>query len=75
MSKTIMVANDVFEELKNRKGEKSFSEILRSMLRDNGEKKGEGLRECLGILKRDKEWEYIEKDLKRGWKGWNKIYA
>ena len=28
-----------------------------------------------GILKKDKEWEEIDKDLKRGWKAWIKRYA
>ncbi|MBS3150153.1 hypothetical protein J4455_05725 [Candidatus Woesearchaeota archaeon] len=35
-------------------------------------KKGSGLRDCLGILKKDKEWEEIDKDLKKGWKRWSK---
>ena len=30
------------------------------------------LKEYLGILKYDKEWDEIEKVLKIGWKNWNK---
>ena len=37
-------------------------------------KKGSGLRECLGILKKDKEWEELEKEIKRAWKNWNRKY-
>ena len=34
--------------------------------------KGYGLKECLGILKKDKEWEELEKEIKRAWTNWNK---
>jgi len=29
------------------------------------------LRDCLGILKKDKEWEELEKNLKIDWKNFN----
>ena len=38
-------------------------------------KTGDKLRLCLGILKKDKEFEAIENALERGWGGWNKRYA
>ena len=38
-------------------------------------KKGSDLLNCFGILKKDKEWEEIDKDLKIGWKTWSKRYA
>ena len=37
-------------------------------------KKGKGLRECLGTLKKDKETIAIEKTLKKSWKSWSNKY-
>ena len=70
MAKTIMISNEVYKELKAIKKDKSFSEILSGLLSSNNTKKGSGLKACLGLLKKDKEWEEIEKFLKRGWKNW-----
>ena len=75
MAKTIMIANEVYDELKSLKRDRSFSELLRDLMNPENVKKGSGLRECLGILKKDKEWGEIEKDLKKGWKRWNKKYV
>lgn len=75
MAKTIMIANEVYNELKTLKRNKSFSEVLKELLHANTERKGSGLRRCFGILKKDKEWMDIERDLKKGWKSWTKRYA
>ncbi len=75
MAKTIMVSNEVYKELKTLKNGKSFSELLKDLLNTNNVKRGEGLRNCLGILKKDKEWAEVKKDIKRGWKDWSKGYA
>ncbi|MBI2673071.1 antitoxin [Candidatus Woesearchaeota archaeon] len=75
MAKTIMISNDVYKELKTLKRDKSFSELLKDLLNPGNVKKGSSLKDCLGLLKKDKEWEEIEKDIKRGWKSWSKKYA
>ncbi len=75
MAKTIMIANDVYEKLKTLKKDRSFSELIREKIISNEIKKGSGLRECLGTLKKDKEWEDTKKDLKKGWKNWTKKYV
>lgn len=75
MAKTIMISNEAYKELKTRKAERSFSEAIIDLLDTKKNKTGTRLRSCLGILKKDKEFEAIEKSLERGWKGWNKRYA
>lgn len=34
--------------------------------------KGYELRECLGILRDDREWEDLKKEIKRAWKNWSR---
>jgi len=75
MAKTIMISNEVYEELKTAKGENSFSYILKRLLSAKKSKKGLDLKVCLGLLKKDREWEEMESTLKKGWKKWNKKYA
>ncbi|MBS3083977.1 hypothetical protein J4423_04185 [Candidatus Pacearchaeota archaeon] len=75
MAKTIMVSNEAYEELKSRKAERSFSEVIMNMLNAKKNKTGNGLKSCLGLLKKDKESEEIEKSLKEEWKKWNKKYV
>ena len=78
MAKTIMVSNNVYESLKKMKEKenKSYSEVILEFLEKKEKKTGEGLRECLGILKGDekydKEW---KENLRKGWDKWNKRYA
>jgi len=38
-------------------------------------KQGSGLKECLGLLKKDIEWKETEKTLERGWSRWTKKYV
>ena len=75
MAKAIMISNKVYEELRMIKGDKSFSDVLMGLLETNNVKKGSGLIECLGILRKDKGWGETEKILKRGWSRWTKKYA
>jgi len=77
MAKTIMISNEIYGELKKIKDSMSFTETIKNLLENKKEAKktGAGLRDCLGLLKRDKEWEEIEKELKRGWKRWDKRYV
>jgi len=70
-----MISNGVYKDLKNMKGDRSFSELFTDLLNSSNAKKGSGLRSCLGILKKDKEWKKIEKINKRGWKDWSKKYV
>ena len=77
MAKTIMVSNDVYNKLKTIKERenKSYSDVILGSLEKSKMKTGEGLRECLGLLEGDKEYDKIKKELRKGWDRWNKRYA
>lgn len=75
MAKIIIVSNEVYEELKSRKEERSFSELIIDLLKRNDIKTGSGLKSCLGLLKNDKKTKVLEKFLEKGWKKWSKRYA
>ncbi|MBI3034929.1 antitoxin VapB family protein [Candidatus Woesearchaeota archaeon] len=76
MAKTIMIANSVYEELKEAKKDRSFSEAIKEMLEKSKPKTGAGLRDCAGLLLNDdKEYEKIMKELKPLYKKWTKRYA
>ncbi len=81
MAKTIMISNEVYEELKRRKGSSSFSEIIKESLAESPERKdkrirtGEDLARFLGVLKDDAEYEKIMKEMKPRWKEWtDRVY-
>ena len=78
MAKTIMVSNEAYEKLKylKERANKSFTEVIIEFIsREDNVKKGAGLRECLGLIKKDEEWVEIKKELKKGWGNWSKKYA
>ena len=76
MAKTIMIANSVYEELKEIKKDRSFSETIKEMMDRSKPKTGAGLKECAGLLpKEDKEYEKIMKELKPLYKKWTQKYA
>ena len=75
MAKAIMISNDVYKDLSDLKGERSFSEVLREVLQDNKIKKGFNLKKCFGLIKNDKEGSEVSQDLERGWKNWSKKYV
>ncbi len=73
MAKTIMISNETYDNLKRRKGNKSFSKTIDNMLIKK--KTGEGLKEFFGILKDDKEYDELMKEMKKGWKRWTRKYS
>ena len=77
MAKTLMVSNAVYEELKKLKGkeDKSFSEVIIGLVRDKKQKTGYDLKKHFGVLRGDKEFDRIEKELKAGWRRWQRRYA
>ncbi len=75
MAKTIMISNEVYGELKEKKANRSFSQLLKELLDTRKKKTGKDLQRCLGLLKKDKESDSITKSLEIGWKEWNKRYA
>ena len=75
MAKTVMISNEAYDALKMRKAKRSFSEVIIDLLHPEKNKTGIGLTSCLGLLKKDAEFEAIEKSLKRGWGDWSKKYA
>ncbi len=72
MAKTIMISNELYEELKRRKGERSFSELIKESL---DRRKAATLRELVntdfGLPKDDTEYDEVMKELKEGWKKFN----
>ncbi|MBS3146793.1 antitoxin VapB family protein [Candidatus Woesearchaeota archaeon] len=75
MAKTIMISNEVYNELKGLKRDKSFSELFKDLLKSNEVKRVSGLMDCVGIMKNDKDWEKLEKERKIAWKNWTKKYV
>ena len=76
MAKTIMVSNIAYEELKRMKDEnKSFSDVIIELVSKRGQKVGYDLKKHFGVLKGDKEFKKIEKEIKAGWRRWQKRYA
>lgn len=76
MAKTLMVSNKVYEELKKlkTKEDKSFSEVIIELLVAKRNTISHVWKH-FGVLKGDKEYEQIQKDLKEGWSRWRKRYA
>ena len=76
MAKTIMIANNVYEELKEVKKDRSFSETIKELIDKSKPKTGSELKNCLGLLsKDDKEYEKIMKELRPLYRKWTQRYA
>ena len=76
MAKTIMVSNDVYNELKRIKSKNSFTEVIINLMNKSKRKTGAGLKECLGLLEKDdKEYDEIMKELRILYKRWTQKYA
>lgn len=71
-----MISNSVYEELKEAKKDRSFSETIKYLIERSKPKTGAGLRDCAGLLRKDdKEYEKIMKELKPLYKKWTQRYA
>lgn len=70
-----MVANEVYKKLKKAKGNNSFSRLLNELIYSKKEKTLGGLKEFVGVLKDDEEYDKIMKDLKKRWAEWTRKYA
>lgn len=70
-----MISNEIYKELKAKKANRSFSELLVDLLHTKENRKGSDLRSFLGVLKKDNEFAAIDSTLRRGWKEWSKKYA
>lgn len=76
MAKTIMISNVAYEELRKLKEEdKSFSETIKDLIEIKKWKTGADLVKHVGVLKDDKEYDKIMKELKPLYKKWTKRYA
>ena len=73
MAKTLMVSNDVYNELKVLKESKnvSFSELISGLI-ESKSYKGENLKKFLGLLKGDKEYDKLIVKLNEEWPAWQK---
>lgn len=59
MARTISVSDDVYEWMKRKKGEKSFSELIRNMVKETDFEELQGI----GI---SDNWDEVEKAVKEG---------
>ena len=77
MSKTMMVSDLAYEELKKIKirEDASFSEVIMGLVEKKYEKTVGGLKNFFGVLKGDKEYDSVMKELKKGWASWTKRYV
>lgn len=76
MAKTIMISNFAYEELRKLKEEnKSFSNVIIELISKKEQKTGYDLKKHFGVLKGDKEYDKIMKELKPLYKKWTKRYA
>lgn len=77
MAKTLMVSNSVYDELKKIKenDNKSFSEVITELITKKDGKTGRDLWKHFGVLKGDKEYKKLRKEIKEGWSKWEKRYA
>ena len=73
MAKTPMISNEVYNSPKSIKGKKSFSEIIKTLLLKR-KKNVNNIAKYYGILKWDKEYDNIKKDIKKMWAKWTKKY-
>ena len=74
MAKTIMIANNVYEELKEVKKERSFSEAIKDLIDTHKRKTGKDLLKHVWAIK-DNEYGKIMKELKPLYKKWTERYA
>lgn len=74
MAKTIMIANSVYDELKEAKKDKSFSEIIKDLMETHKRKTGRDLAKHVGVIK-DNEYDKIMRELKPLYRKWTKKYA
>lgn len=74
MAKTIMVSNKIYEELKEEKKNRSFSETIKDLIDTQKRKTGRDLLKHVGTIK-DNEYDKIMKELKPLYRKWTKRYA
>jgi len=70
MSRLINVSDELYEKLRNMKGERSFTFVIMNLLGDKSNKEE--------VLKRFGKGDVDEKrmkELRRGWKKWSEKYA
>lgn len=77
MAKTIMVSDNVYEKLKSikEKENKSYSDVIIELVNIKKMKKLKYLEKFFGILKEDKEYDRIMKEINKSWDRWTKRYA
>ena len=76
MAKTVMISNTAYEELKKLKDDnKSFSDVIIELVDNRKSNAGSNLWKHFGVLKGDKEYKKLEKEIKAGWHRWQKRYA
>ena len=75
MAKTMMISNEVYEELKKMKEDKSFSTVLKDLIEAKKNfSTGNSLKIFFGVLS-DNKSDVAANELGKGWKKWTKRYA
>ena len=77
MSKTIMIKDAIYEDLKTIKEKegKSYSDVLSELIVHKKTKTLGDAMKHFGILKDDKEYDEVMKEAKKAWNKWTKRYA
>lgn len=76
MARTIMIANDVYDQLKRMKENESFTELIKTLMHERMAKKtGKELFKFFGALDGDQEYPLIMKELRKKWATWTAKYA
>ena len=57
------------------KEDKSFTEVIVELMNEKKSKTGNDLLKHFGVLKGDKEYDKIRKDIRKGWAKWQKKFA
>ena len=71
-----MIADDLYNDLKAIKGERSFSELIRGAVFKKKKKTlGNLIEKHAGALKGDKEYDKVLKDVRKEWRKWTEKYA
>lgn len=71
-----MIGNELYHRLRRMKHDKSFTELIKSLLDKKDDKTGAGLHECAGLLeKEDVSSENALNESRGAFKRWTKKYA
>jgi len=74
MARTIMVSNELYNNLKKIKKDKSFTVVISNLLHEK-KRLGKDLFRFWGALEGETEYDKVMKDLNKMWASWSKKYV